>query len=350
MSPRDGLERLVASPDESEEVRSLLEAGIADDDVGYDFEQGLSKHLAAVGAPSASPAPGAPSAPGAAAPARLASLSSKGLLVWLGVPLASLSVAAAVVLLRGHAPPHANAVSASQALASPAAAPAGETAPSEGQTSGSLSPESDAVGPSNNPPPSASSVVRARSAHASLRHRADQRGAALALSEGSGSGVAEQEATGSARTDGTIVRDLSGEWGEPAPVAAPSTRPSADAVAEERAEIDAQAREREARDAARRVAENRLQEEMDELMRAKRALSSDPKLALELTQHGERVYRHSLLSEERQHVHLLALINLGRVDEAARLAAPYLAQHPNSPFARRVRSALDAAVQRRESR
>jgi hypothetical protein len=127
---------------------------------------------------------------------------------------------------------------------------------------------------------------------------------------------------------------------------APSSQ-AADVNGDERSEQRA-ARERQAREDAQRAADDRLQREMDELIRAKRALASDPRLALELARHGEREFHGSLLSEERQHVLLLSLIALGRTEEAARLAAPYLAKHPNSPFARRVRAALDARATRHD--
>jgi hypothetical protein len=120
------------------------------------------------------------------------------------------------------------------------------------------------------------------------------------------------------------------------PVVREDPRPSEEEVA----------RAERAREEARRAEENTLQREMDELMRAKRALSSDPKLALQLAERGQREFKQSLLSEEREHVLLLALIGVGRVSEAERRAAPYLARHPDSPFARRVRAALDARKSR----
>lgn len=349
MSIEDDVERLAVSHFESEEVRSLLQAGISDDDVDYDYEGGLSAHLAAIGAPgSASPEAAGP--PNPAAPARLASASSKALVAWLGVPLASLSVAAALVLFRGHAPRRTTAVSNEPALASPATDRATDDGEKEAAPSGVLQPEIAAGELSPGAAaPEATTALRSRGGHAERRRR-PERADGLGRSQVAASEPSPPSATSELdKADGTIVRSLSNDWGEPAPSVAPSAQSSRDAAAEERTLAEEEARRREAREAARRVAESSLQEEMDELMRAKRALSSNPKRALELAEHGEHVYRQSLLSEERQHVHLLALIALGRVDEAARLAAPYLAKHPNSPFARRVQMALDAASSRRSS-
>jgi hypothetical protein len=91
-------------------------------------------------------------------------------------------------------------------------------------------------------------------------------------------------------------------------------------------------------------AEDRLNLEMEELAKAKQALTSDPAEALALAEAGNRKFPGGLFREERDHVRLLALIALGRLDEARRLAAPYLKAHPNSPFARRVQNALDDAT------
>ena len=48
----------------------------------------------------------------------------------------------------------------------------------------------------------------------------------------------------------------------------------------------------------------------------------------------------SMFAQERQQVVLLALVKLGRMDEARRLAKPYLARYPHGPFSERVRRAL----------
>ena len=47
-----------------------------------------------------------------------------------------------------------------------------------------------------------------------------------------------------------------------------------------------------------------------------------------------------MFTEERQQLLLLSLVKLGRLDEAKRLARPYLARYPNGPFSDRVRRSL----------
>jgi len=123
----------------------------------------------------------------------------------------------------------------------------------------------------------------------------------------------------------------------------PSTSTSSSPVAEpsEESEAEAEAR-REAAEEARERAKDRLRLDMEQLMEAKRALGRDPKRALELTRRGEQEFPDSVLGQERRHVLILALIGVGRRDEARRVAAPYLEQHPDSPFAVRVRKALQA--------
>jgi hypothetical protein len=123
-------------------------------------------------------------------------------------------------------------------------------------------------------------------------------------------------------------------------------------VAPSRAELEQAAREEAAaleaaraeQEEARRVADERLKREMALLMQAKQALASDPGQALTLALAGEQQFRgDSMFREERQHVLVLALIKLGRVDEAEQRAQPFLRAHPDSPFARRIRNALQAA-------
>jgi hypothetical protein len=140
--------------------------------------------------------------------------------------------------------------------------------------------------------------------------------------------------TTAAVTPAAVVMDT-------APVAIEPT--AAERAATERLIAEQAEQERLAREEARRVAEARLKREMAQLMQATQALNTNPARALSLAQAGEQEFRSSLFSEERQHVLLLAIIKLGRVDEAQQLSVPYVRAHPDSPFARRVRNALDAA-------
>jgi hypothetical protein len=91
------------------------------------------------------------------------------------------------------------------------------------------------------------------------------------------------------------------------------------------------------------VDDARLEREMGMLAVAQRVLKSDPERALRLAQQGEKEFTRSMFTQERQQVLLLALIELGRIGEAKRLALPYLKRYPNGPFSDRLRSALAAA-------
>jgi hypothetical protein len=91
------------------------------------------------------------------------------------------------------------------------------------------------------------------------------------------------------------------------------------------------------------VDDARLEREMGMLAVAQRVLKTDPERALRLARQGEQEFAGSMFTQERQQVLLLALIELGRIDEAKRLALPYLKRYPNGPFSDRLRSALAAA-------
>jgi hypothetical protein len=130
-----------------------------------------------------------------------------------------------------------------------------------------------------------------------------------------------------------------------AAAAAVSAQPAvAQPTAEERFDEEVQRRKRAV--AAQEKQSDLLRLEMESLAEAKRALGRDPARAFTIARDGERQFGRSVLSEERQHVLILALLELGRFADARRVAAPYLQRHPDSPFAQRVQKALDAAGSR----
>lgn len=325
--------RMVDDLDQADEVRSLLRAGIDDDVAGYDFEGGLATHMAAVAA-----LPPAPSAPHVAPPAAAAGISGKALIAWIGVPVASASVIAAL-WFGGSAETEraqSNAVAKTVPVAPVASAPTSPAAPTAPVvTAPAAKPSVVAVVETVVEAP-----VAARNAHARPA-RAQRHSAAITHSVSavattqtkSGAGLTVDNSTDSNSADSTVA--------DTAPI---EVAPTA-AEREEAARIAAAQAEQErlAREEARRVAEERLKREMAQLMRAKQSLTTNPAQALALAQAGEQEFRDSLFSEERQHVLLLALIKLGRVDEAERRAEPFLRAHPDSPFARRVRNALQDA-------
>jgi hypothetical protein len=346
MTSRDVVERLVESREESTELRSLLDAGIADDVSDYDFARGLETHLAAVGGPApGGGGPGAaPAGAGPGASSAAGANSVKALALAIGVPVATAIAAFAVFSARGPAAAgHASAPKAPTATVQTVvpAEKAGESAavavPLPAAANGgdeSATPSETALG--RGVRPSADSQHRSASHSKLILAEDDYRAAPSVIAEGAAD---ERSAIHRSFPEGPVESHRSN-----AVSPAESARAATPVVAKEepRPSEEAVARAERAREEARQSEEDKFQREMDELMRAKRALSSDPKLALELAEHGQREFKQSLLSEEREHVLLLALIGVGRVAEAERRAAPYLAKHPDSPFAKRVRAALDA--------
>jgi hypothetical protein len=74
--------------------------------------------------------------------------------------------------------------------------------------------------------------------------------------------------------------------------------------------------------------------------RARKALGTDPKRALSLTQEYQRRFPSGALAVEREVIALEALARLGQVAEARRRAVAFEARHPSSIHLPRVRSLL----------
>lgn len=321
--------RLVDDLDQSDEVRSLLRAGIDDDVAGYDFNAGLAAHMATIAALP-------PAGQGAQVPqpvAAAAGISGKALIAWIGVPVASATVLAALWFggsseAPKQAAPQLTPLVTKVAKTLPVLGP--RPVADKVEVAAAVAVETT-VEPSVSPGVEATRSVRAHAArpqrNAAIRLREPKAG----VSFGSSTTVSSASSTGWATDTASQVQPV-----EAAPTAAEREALAKQAAAEA-------AREQAVREEARRVAEERLKREMAQLMQAKQALTSNPARALFLAQAGEQEFHDSLFSEERQHVLLLALIKLGRVDEAERRAQPFLRAHPDSPFARRVRNALQDA-------
>lgn len=88
------------------------------------------------------------------------------------------------------------------------------------------------------------------------------------------------------------------------------------------------------------VSGTRLEREMRMLAVAQRVLTDDAERSLRLCRQGEREFRGSMFSAERKQVALLALVQLGRLDEARREGIPFLRAFPNAPWSARLREAL----------
>jgi RNA polymerase sigma-70 factor, ECF subfamily len=84
--------------------------------------------------------------------------------------------------------------------------------------------------------------------------------------------------------------------------------------------------------------------ELREVARAERLLPSDPAQALALARASEVRFPQGYLREERSYVAIMALLAMGRVDEARPEVARFLRAYPDGAFSRRVREASRAAL------
>lgn len=341
--PNQKLTPLVEDPTQPSYVRELIDAGRNARVSGYDFQAGLAAHLAGVESGASMPDWAKDLRPSGAG----AATAPTGLATWMTVTTASLVGVAVVavtaaVMVSSHQEPAMQATepaAAPQALASaprPAAVPEPLTRPGAVAVGeGSAQPAAPrAVGTEARPGrPSAARPV----ARPSLRMSAGrlQPGAAAPLAtppvsaHGSTPLASDLRVTPAASADSastTAVRQAATAHSEPAPAESaaaaeqptPAPRPAARAP-----EDDA-----------------RLEREMGMLAMAQRVLTSDPERALRLAQQGEAEFPGSMFTEERQQLLLLALVKLGRLDQAKQLAKPYLARFPHGPYSDRVRRAL----------
>jgi hypothetical protein len=342
------------------EMRALFLAG-ANEAVDYDVERGLAAHFAAIGgpvgtgaAPRGAPAGAAGAAgAGAAAGAGVAAGSSvagqgslsaavatsKTWLVFVALPLTTAAIAVGLWFGNALQNEPGTAIEAKTAASSAPVATPGSlikatqvvTPVTEADTSGDQTAT-----------PSVAPRTPVRQHAAESRRVAAKPGASRAKS---GIVLEETEAAGAPVAN----------FPEP-PASAPSATPPEKAVAESPAVVPAQptaeqrfdeeVQRRKRAVAAQEKQSDLLRLEMDSLAEAKRALGRDPARAFTIARDGERQFGRSVLSEERQHVLILALLELGRFADARRIAAPYLQNHPDSPFAKRVQKALDAAGSR----
>lgn len=338
-------------PQESPAVRQLLRAGRLDQ-VDYDLDAGLARHLANLQS-------GAPLPAWAVAQSTVQKGWSLSLLAWLLPPMISAAVVGSWIYFRPAEPSPAQLAAASGApLAAPSAAPALETrAASVAATQTPVVVASSAVAVAA-PEPSLASHERLAGSvrstrHAALTHRGRahlERGeepapegssparatpAIASSSPGSSNAIAASESKAApaqaphpAEPAQVQVQVQVKEAKEPAVSPAP-TAP----VAEQDKQAEPQA-------GGSGVSDARLEREMQMLAVAQRILSRDPERSLRLTRQGEHEFRGSMFSAERTQVSLLALVQLGRLDEARRLGAPFLRAYPNAPWSARLREAL----------
>jgi outer membrane protein assembly factor BamD (BamD/ComL family) len=82
------------------------------------------------------------------------------------------------------------------------------------------------------------------------------------------------------------------------------------------------------------------------LEQAHRALSESSVLALKLAREHERRFPSSTLDQERDLIEVTALVDLGRMDEARRLAHRFSEQHPGSAYVGRIDRIVRQASER----
>jgi hypothetical protein len=82
--------------------------------------------------------------------------------------------------------------------------------------------------------------------------------------------------------------------------------------------------------------------EMQQVASAEQLLERSPARALALVYKGDQQFARGYFQQERAYIAIMALIRLGRIDEARTRAATFAKQFPALPYGARIRSALEA--------
>jgi RNA polymerase sigma-70 factor (ECF subfamily) len=83
--------------------------------------------------------------------------------------------------------------------------------------------------------------------------------------------------------------------------------------------------------------------ELQQVARAERLLAAEPARALALVRAAEARFPEGYMREERRYVEIIALVGMGRVDEARPKIAAFLRDYPESAFGQRIREAARRA-------
>lgn len=350
---------MIDDPNEPQHVRDLLDAGREFRVTDYDFDAGLTEHLGAVeaGAPMPEWAKALESTGSAGAPVAAGAAGST-LVGWVALPIITAAVITAVVLSSDPQPHPQPAAPAMSSTAGGQAAP-DEASPSEPPESAGGQPapaapavaeplgvaaarEPGQVARASAPASRAAAPARSEERSGAIEPQRARRGeraraGATTASEAQNASVESGAAVGGKATP-PALEARAAEATTPTPMPLPTAKSEA---AAEQTEPGPQA-EQPARPEPEpaRVDDVRLEREMSMLAVAQRVLHSDTERALELARQGESEFPRSMFTQERQQVLLLALVKLGRLEEAKRLAKPYLARYPNGPFSDRVRRAI----------
>lgn len=335
-------------PSEAQSVRELLEAGRGLSATDYDVDKGLADHLAHVAA--GTPAPEWAKEiieGGSGGGATAGATSSAALAAWIAVPIVAAGVVAGVLV--ANQGPDAPATEPANVAQTHEAAP-NVVAPVEVPTAVEL-PMLEIASPERG---------RARALKPAKRHAEDVRGTrqpasavgakALAPKGGVDELMARPVSSGPTGSTGgatgpTGAQQSAGAATGGGSYARPDDAQYADAEQAPAEDLHAKwARGVNAgHDPAADANDARLEREMRMLKVAQAALGNNPTRALQLARRGEREYGASMFQAERQHVVILALVKLGNLAEARKLAKPYLAKYPRGPFSARVREALVTA-------
>jgi hypothetical protein len=335
-------------------VRDLLEAGRVEHAAAasYDVEAGLARHLAQVqaGAPVPDWAQSMVKSAGAAATVGAAGSGVVKLLPWIAMSLLAVGVASIVVLGSPQSSPIAAPVAplpAKDVRLEPEGEAHGQEHAQQGAEHSVGQEAADAIEASaaDSPvePKSSADEMLARVKRDVIARRATTRGA-----QSTSAKAVDTRSTDARSIDALMGANVSkGSPSEGTVQLAPRTTT---ARSQNRAQVDSQAESavatksepvEQAEGGAPAVLDDaRLEREMGMLAMAQRVLTRDPERALRLARQGEQEFAGSMFTQERQQVLLLALIQLGRMPEAKRLALPYLKRYPNGPFSDRLRRAL----------
>jgi len=342
-------------PQESSALRQLLRAGRVENS-DYDVERGLARHLAQLHSGAQLPA--------WAAQTTLQKSASWSLLAWLVPPVISAGVVGAWLALQ----PAAQApASLGNLVPAPVKAPTTQLI-----EPAAVTPASDALGRTSE----AKEVKRVledreavretveanehanvvtRTARPAARSNAGRRARATRLDDAPPSATSyaavaqSRDSSGSTSVSGGVTSAKSANEESVATKAVAAVSPAAQEPAPSPAPVE----EAKAKPAERRAKEEesasakedevsgaRLEREMRMLAVAQRVLTEDPARSLRLCRQGESEFRGSMFSAERKQVALLALVQLGKVEQARREGIPFLRAYPNAPWSARLRVAL----------
>jgi hypothetical protein len=326
-------------------VRDLLDAGRSDAQRDYDVEAGLARHLAAVQA-GAALAPWASelvatsgkTAAAALAGATAAKLATAKIVAGVAIAVVAAGAIAAMVLgapekTAGGMPASGVVPAAPMApVAPPTSVPAPVPAPRDQANAAHEAAGADDAVELDIAPITAHAKRDARAVTTERSTEPETKSSGMHASNAKTidaliAGVGNQQARASNKPVSLAPTSATAERSEPVVAANASTAEKAAATPAPAPVVD----------------DTRLEREMGMLAVAQRVLKSDPERALRLARQGEQEFAGSMFTQERQQVLLLALIELGRIDEAKRLALPYLKRYPNGPFSDRLRTALATA-------